>query len=364
MEIKIDYFSATFPLDLSAEESILFKVYETVKTIATYLNIKNYEIIKSKYAQNNYNYQYQLGEYITLRLDGPMNENYHKTCHLELKGEGCRDYEARNPDKTWKDLILFMAEQNAKFKRIDIAIDDYEGKEITLEYLSSKILKKQYSSIFKSGAQPHGTLESGLTLQFGSHNSPTQLVIYDKQKEQQKRKKICDKDYWVRYEMRFRNKLADAIAYKLCKQDNLQLYAYSQLYRIIDIKEENNYEARSQYQIQTDPKWNAFLQNVEKGKLEPIPHEKPKLFSTYMLTANTYISMWFLYHYLLVYKDPYLFEMEIYRYLSTSLAFSKKRFQLLNIFLSQSNISPIDNAGLALVKEEFQNILEERKLPF
>ena len=190
MEIKIDYFSTTSPSDLSANESTLFKVYETVKMIAVYLNVKNFEIVKSKYAQNNFNYQYQLGEHITLRLDGPINEFYQKTCHLELKGEGCRDFEARNPEKTWKDFILFMAEQNAKFKRIDIAIDDYEGKEITLDYLYHKILKKHYSSIFKSEAQPHGTLESGLTLQFGSHNSPTQLVIYDKQKEQQKRKKF------------------------------------------------------------------------------------------------------------------------------------------------------------------------------
>lgn len=364
MEIKIDYFSTTFPLDLSAEESTLFKVYETVKIIATYLNVQNFEIIKIKYAQNNFNYQYQLGEHITLRLDGPMNENYHKTCQLEMKGEGCRDFESRNPDKTWKDLILFMAEQNAKFKRIDLAIDDYEGKNITLEYLYPKILKKHYSSIFKSEAQPHGTLESGLTLQFGSHNSLTQLVIYDKQKEQQKRKKFCDKDYWTRYEMRFRNELADSIAYALCKTTSLQQYAYSQLYRIIDIKEDNHYDVRSQYQISTDPHWQSFLQNVEKGKLEPTTHEEPKFFSTYMQAANSYISMWFIVHYLQVLKDPYLFEMEIYKFISTSLTFSKKRFQRLNIFLNQMNLTPLDNTGLAQIKQEFQKLLEEKELPF
>lgn len=364
MEIKIDYFSATFPLDLSAEESTLFKVYETVKIIATYLNVQNFEIVKTKYAQNNFNYQYQLGEHITLRLDGPMNENYQKTCHLELKGEGCRDYEIRNPEKTWKDLILFMAEQNAKFKRIDIAIDDYEGKEIPLDYLYDKILKKQYSSIFKSEPQPHGTLSSGLTIQFGSHNSLTQLVIYDKQKEQQKRKKFCDRTYWVRYEMRFRNELAETIACQLCKLENLQEYAYAQLYHIIDIKEENNYEARSQYQIQTDSKWLSFLQNVEKGTLALPTKKETTLFSTYMEAADRYISMWFVIHYLQVLKDPYLFEMEIYKYLSTKLTFSKKRFQRLNIFLNQMNLTPLDNTGLAQMKQEFEKILEEKELPF
>lgn len=364
MEIKIDYFSTTFPSDLSANESTLFKVYETVKMIAVYLNVKNFEIVKSKYAQNNFNYQYQLGEHITLRLDGPINEFYQKTCHLELKGEGCRDFEARNPEKTWKDFILFMAEQNAKFKRIDIAIDDYEGKEITLDYLYHKILKKHYSSIFKSEAQPHGTLESGLTLQFGSHNSPTQLVIYDKQKEQQKRKKFCDKDYWVRYEMRFRNELAEHIACKLCKLDNLQEFVYGQLYRILDIKEDNNYEAKSQYQIPTDTKWQSFLHNIEKGTISLPTKPETTLFSTYMQAADRYISMWFIIHYLQVLKDPYLFEMEIYKFLATKLTFSKKRFQRLNIFLNQMNLTPLDNIALTQMIQEFEKILEEKELPF
>ena len=68
-----------------------------------------------------------LGEYIILRLDGPMNANYQRTCHLEMKGDACRDFETRNKDKNWINLILFMAQLNANFKRIDIAIDDFKG---------------------------------------------------------------------------------------------------------------------------------------------------------------------------------------------------------------------------------------------
>ena len=132
IEIKIDYFSATFPLDCDADDSIMFKVHEMVKLMAQYLNVKNFEIAKSKYAQNNFNYQYQLGEHIILRLDGPMNDCYQRTCHLELKGEGCRDFEIRNPKKTWSNFLLFMVQLNARFKRIDIAIDDYSGKDVTL----------------------------------------------------------------------------------------------------------------------------------------------------------------------------------------------------------------------------------------
>ena len=59
-----------------------------------------------------------------------MNDCYQKTCHLELKGEGCRDFEKRNPDKSWINFVLFLVQLNARFKRIDIAIDDFSGKDV------------------------------------------------------------------------------------------------------------------------------------------------------------------------------------------------------------------------------------------
>ena len=49
--------------------------------------------------------------------------------------------EVRNKDKTWINLILFMVELNARFKRIDIAIDDYEGKDVTLPWIMKKLNK-------------------------------------------------------------------------------------------------------------------------------------------------------------------------------------------------------------------------------
>lgn len=147
-----------------------------------------------------------------------MNDCYQKTSHLELKGEGGREFERRNPDKSWVNFILFMAELNASFKRIDLAIDDFKGDAVTLGFLQEKILKRQYTSVFRSYPTPHGYLDSGLTLQFGTTESPIQLVIYDKFKERSKRKKETDKTYWVRYEMRFRNQTADRFALTLIQE--------------------------------------------------------------------------------------------------------------------------------------------------
>lgn len=364
IEIKIDYFSVTFPLDLSANESTQFKVHETVEELATYLNVQNFEIEKTKYAQNNFNYQYHLGEHIILRLDGPMNDCYQKTCQLELKGEGCRDFENRNPDKTWINLILFMIEHNAKFKRIDIAVDDFKGEHITLSYLLDKIHNRHYTSIFKTNPKPLGTLQDGLTIQFGSNQSSTELVIYDKKQERIKKKKISNQEYWVRFEMRFRNDVAEKIIAAILKSTSLSNFAYQHLYRILDIKETNHYDITQQHKISTDSKWLDFLHHIEKGELTKPTKLETKTFTDYLKAATPYISIWLFVKYLQVLKDPYLFEIEIYKFMKNEMTFSKKRFQRLNIFLSQYHLKPIDDVELANIKLELTKILEEKKLPF
>ena len=371
IEIKIDYFSATFPLDVDAGESVLFKVHEMVKLISTYLSIKNFEVAKCKYAQNNYNYQFNLGEFIILRLDGPMNDCYQKTCHLEMKGEGCRDFEARNPHKTWANFILFMAELNCRFKRIDIAIDDFTGKDVTIGWITEKVLQKKfYTSVFRNPPIPHGTLETGYSIQFGSNDSPIQLVIYDKKLEQIHRKKKCDKTYWVRFEIRFRNLIADKVALALIQahenddEFKLQQFAFEQLYRVLDIKEDNNEDRRHMSRVPTDPKWKAFLQNVEKGVLPKAEDLIPKTFETFLKAAESYISTWLIVKYLDVCKDPYLFEMEIYKFMRDGLKFSKQRFQRLNMYLDQRHLKTLDDAEYAMLHEEFKGIVEDRELPF
>ena len=93
-----------------------------------------------------------------------------------MKGEGCRDFENRTKDKTWVTLILFMVQLNARFKRIDIAIDDYEGIHITMNDLIQKISQGYFTSIFISPPLILGSKRSGYTIQFGSNSSNVELV--------------------------------------------------------------------------------------------------------------------------------------------------------------------------------------------
>lgn len=374
MEVKIDYFSATFPLDNYMNELDPFIELDMLKLISQYLNVQPFEILSLPYAQNHYHYQYLLGEHIILRLDGPMDENYHRTCHLEMKGEGCRDFERRNPDKTWLNLILNMVCLNAKFKRIDIAIDDFEGKYVTMKWLLDKIEKEQYTSIFRNEPMPIGTLKSGLTIQFGTHDSNNMLVIYDKKIEQQRRKKLCDKEYWVRYEMRFRNQVASGVITKLITTYddetisiygmNLKQCAYELLYGLLDIKEENNCSDKNQHKVETDPLWSTFLNHVSKSKIPRVEGPKIKGFESYLKSAIPYVSMFLFVKFLMVNQEPELFEIELYKFMKEDLYFTKPRFHKLNIFLSQNNLKPIDDKALGKIKERFSEILEDKLLPF
>ena len=376
IEVKIDYFSATFPLNVDDSDSLLFAVHETVRLLALYLNIKDEEIFLQKYSTNNYNYQYMLGEYIILRLDGPMNAYYQRTCHLELKGDACRDFETRNKDKTWINFLLFMKQLNARFKRIDIAIDDFKGNVIDLPWILNKVDKHLYTSVFRSNSKPIGRLEDGLTLQFGSNDSDVELVIYDKKKERIKRKKSDSHIYWLRYEMRFRNNNAAKIAYMLASMyakdevplygTKLQKFAFEQLYRIIDFKVDNNYSQHNQRLAETDPKWLEFLHNVEKGELR-IPEDDNPIPSTYETFEEFYgqaFTQLGIMLYLKNHENENLFNIEVRKFMLKYWTLTKKRFQKLNIYLGQMECRTVDEKEMERLKKQFEGVIDESLLPF
>ncbi len=373
MNVLIDYFSVTFPMCCNAEDNRLFKSYEISYNIAKYLNFNILEEVKQqKYAQNFFNCQFQLGEHIVLRTDGPMDENYQKTCQLEMKGEGCREFERRNPDKTWVDLIQYMISLNAKFKRVDIAVDDYEGKYASLQWIFDKIEKEHYTSVFRTFPLPIGPINEIQTIQFGSHHSNKMLVIYDKRKEQLNKKKFCDKPYWVRYEMRFRNEVATAIIKKMLSSYtdlsvpgygmNIKQYAYELLYGILDIKVDNHYNKSNQNKADTDSLWKSFLNHVPKVPLPKIEKKPIKPFAEYEKIATPYASAYLLYKFVEVNEDTYLFQIELLKTIRDNLPFSKSRLNRINVYLKELNLAPVDSNNLEEIKANLSHKIEEKIL--
>jgi len=48
-------------------------------------------------------------------------------CHVEMSGQGCRQYEANFTDSPWKDLFGVVLSEGGKFSRLDLAIDNVDG---------------------------------------------------------------------------------------------------------------------------------------------------------------------------------------------------------------------------------------------
>lgn len=373
MNVLIDYFSVTFPMCCNAEDDRLFKSYEISYDIAKYLNFNTLEEVKlEKHAQNFFNCQFQLGEHIVLRTDGPMDEHYQKTCQLELKGDGCREFERRNPDKTWLDFIQYMISLRAKFKRIDIAIDDFEGEYVSLQWIFDKIERNQYTSVFRTFPLSIGPINEIQTIQFGSHKSNKMLVIYNKMLEQLNKKKFCDKPYWVRYEMRFRNDVAAVVIQKMLKEYsdnsipvysmNIKQYAYELLYAILDIKKDNQYSKSNRNKAETDSLWIAFLNNASKAPLPKIEKKPIKPFAEYEKIATPYASAYLLYRFVEVNADTYLFQIELLKTIRENLPFSKSRLNRLNVYLKELNLAPVDNSKLEQIKTNLSHKIEEKIL--
>ena len=372
--VKFDYLSATFPLECDSHENELFKVHETVRMVAKFLNLKITEIGKQDYATNRFKYQFMLGNYITLRLAGPINDMQKKTCQIELKGDGCRDFEKRCKGKSWLEFILWLVQLNARFKRVDIAIDDYTGGDVTMSYILDKLKRGFYTSVFTTKPKPIGTIEDGLTIQFGSNNSETELVVYDKLLEQRRRNKISDKDYWVRYEMRFRGDKAERVIYQLCRdclneEDelyglSLEQFACEQLYRILDIKTDNSQTRKNQKNIKTDEKWMKFLHGVNKGKLGSLGASDPISYQNYFDKMEKQMSLYIILKYLQVKGNSDLFDIEMLKIFLKYSDFNKGKMFKMNMYLEEMKLAPLTKHEFDTLKSELEDLISDLELPF
>ena len=204
VKIAVDYFSCTFPLKLQEDELELIVIEDLVKYIGEFLNFEPSEINKEEYSTNRFRYQYTIGNSIILRLSGPELLIGYRSCQIELKGQGCREFENRS-NKTWNDLFsFFLIRLHGNPTRIDIAIDDYDGTHSNITKIKEILDKGNYTTSFrKKYYKLMGCEQEGWSLQFGSHKSTIMLVIYDKLKEQMSKGNEVNQEFWTRYELRY-----------------------------------------------------------------------------------------------------------------------------------------------------------------
>ena len=270
VKIAVDYFSCTFPLKLQEDELELIVIEDLVKYIGEFLNFEPSEINKEEYSANRFRYQYTIGNSIILRLSGPELLIGYRSCQIELKGQGCREFENRS-NKTWNDLFsFFLIRLHGNPTRIDIAIDDYDGTHSNITKIKEILDKGNYTTSFrKKYYKLMGCEQEGWSLQFGSHKSTIMLVIYDKLKEQMSKGNEVNQEFWTRYELRYMKDRAYDVVLNYIEQgeENFNKYSYGLLYSMLDLKKENNYSEHNIMQADTISWWKHFLQEVEKSEI-------------------------------------------------------------------------------------------------
>lgn len=285
VQIHFDWFSFTFPL--FGSDAIEQRTYlsDIIQSVCTMLGFDyNSEIYYFNYAHNFYKETWQMGVHSCFRAFSQktkmkINDNYYQSCQFEVSGQGCREIESRmkvDYVKLWK---YFTVDLKGKATRVDIAIDDIKGDKIALKDIKFLVENEKFTSKYFRTEQrpphPEGTLKNGYSITFGARDG-NQLCIYDKNSQLASYYgyKVYD-DYYVRYEMRFRDKRAndlltrsDTLSYYLANNDKNAVgeFCKEQLYAMLDLKEKNNYGKSNQYKATTNSKWIEFLNVVKCSK--------------------------------------------------------------------------------------------------
>ena len=224
-EIIIDYLTGSHEFLCNDNEVELQVVEDTVEFFRQLLNVPKERVVPMEFGKGNYRYGYQIGDGVTYKLCGPLNDKGIHTNCLEMKGEGCREFERNNGVDAWEKFLFILGCSSIKFRcsRLDITIDHYEHKGVTFDWVKSKLDKGMYTSGFKKPYTIHGSKEDGYSLTFGKRKADNklskQLCIYEKDKEQRAKGKECNQENWTRFEMRFMHEKAQRVF------DDL-LYAY------------------------------------------------------------------------------------------------------------------------------------------
>lgn len=201
--------------------------------------------------------------------------------HVQFSGHGCRVYEEKK-QKTWGALFgELLLNYDAKFSRIDIAIDDFWGY-FTISQVINKIKRGEVVSKFKNAKgivnwKLENGREKGKTIYFGSASSQIQIRMYEKNYERLEKGKEVNVNFWNRTEIQLRDKRADTVANLIAsdffaekmngtsEEEIVGKYAKGILKNYLRFVNKGKDTNKSRWN--TCRWWHRFLGDVEKLKL-------------------------------------------------------------------------------------------------
>ena len=244
---------------------IRFPTMDIRHVIEDVLWLKMKYMVQEDHAFYSYTSMYVLGDIAV--MTSPMEE---KGVLLELKGKGCRQFEAylKGQQRSWYEFFRECLKEKAVFKRIDLAVNDLVGL-LDIPCLSEKCENEECVSVFRSfkayrsgelvRAREPDKASMGATLYIGSMKSDLYFCIYEKDYEQLVKAGIPIEDAEIknRFEIRLKNDRAYFAVYDLISCENPEQTAFGIINRYIRFVDRDDSRPREDWPLNS--MWAAFI---------------------------------------------------------------------------------------------------------
>lgn len=251
--ILIDYLAFTAPAGTSADDLIP--------------NSGEWDWLPGDGGRQGYKSNLRYGN-ITIYSNGQANMGV----HVIISGQGCRELEASgviSEDRIggWPGYIRLIRSYGYHITRIDVAIDDYSGL-LDIDILKTIVsnnhcVSKWHDSTFISKQSLSGK-RKGNTLSFGARSSDIYCRIYDKILEKiNKGIELNGYETWVRVEVEFKDKKADAFADIIASGAAIGPTISGILVNYLQFKVQTGSDSNIR-RWNMLPQWETFLSNAEK----------------------------------------------------------------------------------------------------
>lgn len=258
---------------------VTFKDVQNITDIIDFLGLEKDWFKETTIGNYGYDRSLRFGHISIYYYSYPTGREGGSYFHLEMTGQGCREYEELSK-YDWITFFELLVMLDVNVTRLDLAIDDFKGY-FTIKKLVKKIKKEELLSKFKRCKRIEDILIKdgstvGETLYFGQSSSDIQVRIYDKMAQQLSLEKELPEDLkcWIRTEVQMRDKRALQAVFELIH--NIQNVGATvqgilrNYIKFVDAKEGDSNKSRwaiSKF-------WTSYLNNVEPLKLTLVAPDK------------------------------------------------------------------------------------------
>lgn len=258
-------------------------------------------MLHEDYGFYSYAEHYALGDIFVM-----VSPDEQKGVLLELKGRGCRQFEAflLAQHRSWFDFFMVAMGEGGVFKRLDLAINDKAGI-LNIPQLTEKCRHEECISVFRSfKSYRSGELirreekeAMGHTLYIGSLKSEIYFCLYEKDYEQYVKNDIPIEEAEVknRFEIWLKNERASQAIFDLIANHDAERTAFSIINRYLRFVDKVENQRRSAWPISES--WAWFIgKNREKLKLttqpEPYSFERTLSWLQRQVAPTLKIALW------------------------------------------------------------------------